>query len=196
MLPATTNGPDPAVAHPTPPHPTPRPASAKLDPEGIVANRPRRPWSDRLPGFSSPNPRTCRTADHRVATEARNPGRIRCFGGHSLNIIDVFAGGPRSADVALGTKQSDRRGHTTLARELLEPRCDTTVGGVTATRRPIAVLFDSGGVLMQPIGGRWNPRADFEQVLTAAVPTLTAEDVTAAIAVGDAFLNDADSTPA
>lgn len=23
-----------------------------------------------------------------------------------------------------------------------------------------AVLFDSGGVLLQPIGGRWNPRAD------------------------------------
>jgi HAD superfamily hydrolase (TIGR01509 family) len=58
------------------------------------------------------------------------------------------------------------------------------------------VLFDSGGVLIQPIGGRWNPRADFEQILTAAVPTLTARDIAAAVAVGDAFLHDADGTPA
>jgi putative hydrolase of the HAD superfamily len=63
-------------------------------------------------------------------------------------------------------------------------------------RRPTAVLFDSGGVLMQPIGGRWNPRADFEQILTAAVPTLMPNDVAAAIAVGDAFLRGADGTPA
>jgi putative hydrolase of the HAD superfamily len=66
---------------------------------------------------------------------------------------------------------------------------------VNAARRPAAVLFDSGGVLMQPIGGRWNPRADFEQTLAAAVPTLTADDVAAAIAVGDAFLRGADGTP-
>jgi HAD superfamily hydrolase (TIGR01509 family) len=57
------------------------------------------------------------------------------------------------------------------------------------------VLFDSGGVLMQPIGGRWNPRADFEQILTALVPTVTAHDIAVAIAVGDALLHDADSTP-
>jgi putative hydrolase of the HAD superfamily len=62
-------------------------------------------------------------------------------------------------------------------------------------RRPAAVLFDSGGVLMQPIGGRWNPRADFEQTLAAAVPGLTTSDVAAAIAAGDAFLRDAGSTP-
>jgi putative hydrolase of the HAD superfamily len=72
----------------------------------------------------------------------------------------------------------------------------SNLGGVHASRRPSAVLFDSGGVLMQPIGGRWNPRADFEQILTAAVPTLTASDITAAIAVGDEFLNDTDGTPA
>ncbi len=49
---------------------------------------------------------------------------------------------------------------------------------------------------MQPIGGRWNPRADFEQILTAAVPTLTPDDLAAAIAVGDASLHRAESTPA
>lgn len=61
--------------------------------------------------------------------------------------------------------------------------------------RPRAVLFDSGGVLMQPIGGRWNPRADFEQTLTAAVPALTPDQIAAAIAVGDTFLRQAEDTP-
>jgi putative hydrolase of the HAD superfamily len=58
------------------------------------------------------------------------------------------------------------------------------------------VLFDSGGVLMRPIGGRWNPRADFEQILMAAVPGLAPDDIAAAIAVGADFLRDADRTPA
>jgi putative hydrolase of the HAD superfamily len=33
-----------------------------------------------------------------------------------------------------------------------------------------AVLFDSGGVLMQPIGARWNPRADFEDSIDELLP--------------------------
>jgi HAD superfamily hydrolase (TIGR01509 family) len=66
---------------------------------------------------------------------------------------------------------------------------------VSEPRRPTAVLFDSGGVLMQPIGGRWNPRPDFEAILTAAVPALTPDAVAAAIAVGDAFLHGGDTTP-
>ncbi|GHF76250.1 hypothetical protein GCM10018790_62710 [Kitasatospora xanthocidica] len=51
-----------------------------------------------------------------------------------------------------------------------------------------AVLFDSGGVLMRPIGGRWNPRADFEQTVLAHVPSITSEQFAAAVAVGDRFL--------
>jgi putative hydrolase of the HAD superfamily len=51
-----------------------------------------------------------------------------------------------------------------------------------------AVLFDSGGVLMQPKGGRWNPRADFELILTGQFPTLTPHDFAGAITAGDAFL--------
>jgi putative hydrolase of the HAD superfamily len=70
-----------------------------------------------------------------------------------------------------------------------------TLGDVNAARQPAAVLFDSGGVLIQPIGGRWNPRADFEHTLAAAAPALAANDIAAAIAVGDAFLRGADSTP-
>ena len=26
------------------------------------------------------------------------------------------------------------------------------------------ILFDSGGVLIRPVGGRWNPRYDFEEI--------------------------------
>lgn len=59
-----------------------------------------------------------------------------------------------------------------------------------------AVLFDSGGVLMQPIGGRWNPRADFEQTVLAHAPGITPEQFAAAIAVGDCFMNESPSTPA
>lgn len=58
-----------------------------------------------------------------------------------------------------------------------------------------AVLFDSGGVLMQPSNGRWNPRGDFEEILLEHIPALTAEDFAAAIAVGDTFLAVAASTP-
>lgn len=59
-----------------------------------------------------------------------------------------------------------------------------------------AVLFDSGGVLMRPIGGRWNPRADFERTVLDHAPSITPEQFTAAIAAGDAFFAPDSSTPA
>jgi putative hydrolase of the HAD superfamily len=58
-----------------------------------------------------------------------------------------------------------------------------------------AVLFDSGGVLMQPIGGRWNPRADFEPTILSHDPSITPERFAAAIAAGDRFLDASASTP-
>ncbi|MFI6446246.1 HAD family hydrolase [Kitasatospora sp. NPDC050543] len=58
-----------------------------------------------------------------------------------------------------------------------------------------AVLFDSGGVLMQPIGGRWNPRADFEQTVLAHAPSITPEQFAAAITSGDHFFAASSSTP-
>jgi len=58
-----------------------------------------------------------------------------------------------------------------------------------------AVLFDSGGVLMQPIGGRWNPRADFEQTVLSHAPGITPQQFAAAIAVGDRFMSEAPGTP-
>lgn len=58
-----------------------------------------------------------------------------------------------------------------------------------------AVLFDSGGVLMQPIGGRWNPRADFEQTVLAHAPSITPEQFAAAISAGDHLFATSSSTP-
>lgn len=58
-----------------------------------------------------------------------------------------------------------------------------------------AVLFDSGGVLMQPIGGRWNPRADFEPTVLSRYPSITTEQFAEAISVGDRFMAAAESTP-
>ncbi|MFF3794465.1 HAD family hydrolase [Streptomyces sp. NPDC001981] len=59
-----------------------------------------------------------------------------------------------------------------------------------------AVLFDSGGVLTRPIGGRWNPRADFEATVLAHAPSVTPAELAAAVAAGDRFFESAISTPA
>ena len=65
----------------------------------------------------------------------------------------------------------------------------------TNTSLPQAILFDSGGVLMQPIGGRWNPRADFESTVVTRNPGITDEQFAAAILAGDRFMAAAESTP-
>ncbi len=48
---------------------------------------------------------------------------------------------------------------------------------------------------MRPIGGRWNPRADFEQTVLAHAPSITPEQLTTAISAGDHFLDASPSTP-
>ncbi len=58
-----------------------------------------------------------------------------------------------------------------------------------------AVLLDSGGVLIGPVGGRWNPRVDFEEVVGRRVGDLPSDLLSAAIAAGDAFLSAAERTP-
>ncbi len=58
-----------------------------------------------------------------------------------------------------------------------------------------AVLFDSGGVLLRPIGGRWNPRADFEPTVLAHSPGITEEQFAEAIAAGGRFLDASSGTP-
>lgn len=56
------------------------------------------------------------------------------------------------------------------------------------SQAPKALLLDSGGVLMQPIGGRWNPRADFEATVQAHVPHVTGDQLAAAVREGDRFM--------
>ena len=50
------------------------------------------------------------------------------------------------------------------------------------------LLIDSGDTLMHPRGGRWNPRFDFEDVVTQHVGTLDHALLPAAFAAGEAYL--------
>ncbi|MBW8804691.1 MAG: HAD-IA family hydrolase [Catenulisporales bacterium] len=59
---------------------------------------------------------------------------------------------------------------------------------------PKALLLDSGGVLMRPIGGRWNPRADFEPTVRTYA-SVTDDQLAEAVAEGDRFLAATTSTP-
>jgi putative hydrolase of the HAD superfamily len=56
------------------------------------------------------------------------------------------------------------------------------------------VMFDAGGVLTRPIGGRWNPRYDFESIVLAHHPTLDASRFAAAIEAGRRFLDASPNT--
>ena len=57
------------------------------------------------------------------------------------------------------------------------------------------MLFDSGDVLIRPIGGRWNPRYDFEAIVIAHHPETRAALLPEAFAVGQRVL-DAGTTTA
>jgi HAD superfamily hydrolase (TIGR01509 family) len=56
------------------------------------------------------------------------------------------------------------------------------------------VLFDAGDVLIGPINGRWNPRYDFEQILSRHVPDVSADSFPAAFAAGQRVLDAAQAT--
>jgi len=62
-------------------------------------------------------------------------------------------------------------------------------------KRICGVLFDSGGVLLRPVGGRWNPRFDFEGIVTAHHPETPVELFPEAFAAGQRVL-DAGATTA
>ena len=57
------------------------------------------------------------------------------------------------------------------------------------------VLFDSGDTLLRPIGGRWNPRFDFEEVVLGHAPDTDASLFPAAFTEGQRFLDGAANTP-
>ncbi len=58
------------------------------------------------------------------------------------------------------------------------------------------ILFDSGGVLTRPVGGRWNPRFDFEEVLQRHHLGAPPERFEAAFRVGQAHLDAEDTNKA
>jgi putative hydrolase of the HAD superfamily len=66
---------------------------------------------------------------------------------------------------------------------------------VVDNRRIRGVLFDSGDVLIRPIGGRWNPRYDFEDIILAHHPGTPVERFPEAFAAGQRVL-DAGTTTA
>ena len=57
------------------------------------------------------------------------------------------------------------------------------------------VLFDSGDTLIRPVGGRWNPRSDFEEIVLRHVPGLAAEAFPQAFAAGQRVLDAGPATP-
>ncbi|SCE83948.1 putative hydrolase of the HAD superfamily [Micromonospora mirobrigensis] len=50
-------------------------------------------------------------------------------------------------------------------------------------------MFDAGGVLTRPVGGRWNPRYDFESIVAAHHPHVRKDLFPQAIDVGQRFLD-------
>ena len=57
------------------------------------------------------------------------------------------------------------------------------------------VLFDSGDTLIGPVGGRWNPRFDFEEILLRHLPELAVESFPPAFAAGQQVLDAGPTTP-
>jgi putative hydrolase of the HAD superfamily len=60
---------------------------------------------------------------------------------------------------------------------------------VAGDRRLRGVLFDSGDVLIGPVGGRWNPRYDFEDIVLAHHPETRVELFPEAFAAGQRVLD-------
>ena len=67
------------------------------------------------------------------------------------------------------------------------------VTGVTNGFR--GVLFDSGDTLIRPVGGRWNPRHDFEEIVRRRLPELAVDAFPQALAAGQKVLDAGPSTP-
>jgi FMN phosphatase YigB (HAD superfamily) len=57
------------------------------------------------------------------------------------------------------------------------------------------VLFDSGDTLIRPVGGRWNPRFDFEEIVLRHLPELAVDAFPQAFAAGQEVLDPGPTTP-
>jgi FMN phosphatase YigB (HAD superfamily) len=61
-------------------------------------------------------------------------------------------------------------------------------------RRIRGILFDAGGVLIRPVGGRWNPRHDFEAIVLAHHPEIQTERFPVAFEAGQQMLDAGETT--
>jgi putative hydrolase of the HAD superfamily len=57
------------------------------------------------------------------------------------------------------------------------------------------VLLDSGDTLIRPVGGRWNPRSDFEEIVLRHLPELAVASFPQAFAAGQKVLDVGPATP-
>jgi putative hydrolase of the HAD superfamily len=57
------------------------------------------------------------------------------------------------------------------------------------------VLFDSGDTLIRPVGGRWNPRSDFEEIVLRHLTGLASAAFPEAFAAGQRVLDAGPTTP-
>ncbi len=66
---------------------------------------------------------------------------------------------------------------------------------MTSGSPPSGLLLDMGDTLTRPIGGRWNPRFDFEEVLARHAPRTDPALLPGAFAAGESFLEQSEATP-
>jgi FMN phosphatase YigB (HAD superfamily) len=118
------------------------------------------------------------------------------------------AGSHRSSRTVQRFHQSRRQIRTSRTRRLRQKSKNLSVHAVGSTAGAVpvtcpggdgwcirGVLFDSSGVLIRPVGGRWNPRYDFEGIVVAHHPDTRVELFPEAFAVGRQVL-DAGATTA
>ena len=79
-----------------------------------------------------------------------------------------------------------------MAATVLADPCGVT--GVTRVGFR-GVLFDSGDTLIRPVGGRWNPRFDFEEIVLRHLPQLAMDSLPQAFAAGQRVLDAGPTTP-
>jgi putative hydrolase of the HAD superfamily len=79
-----------------------------------------------------------------------------------------------------------------MAAAVLADPCGVT--GVTTVGFR-GVLFDSGDTLIRPVGGRWNPRFDFEEIVLRHLPELAMDSLPQAFAAGQRVLDAGPTTP-
>jgi putative hydrolase of the HAD superfamily len=72
--------------------------------------------------------------------------------------------------------------------------CGGRLRSVGDDARIRGVMFDAGGVLTRPVGGRWNPRYDFESIVVDHHPQVREDLFPRAISAGQRFLDAATTT--